>query len=126
VNAKRPRFDFNPHFNSSAFATRFDYFLAGSIWAHASKRQIESTLDSFLRDSAAEGICLASYLPAQSADDDYQGDCWIGTSHESDVRGVIRHSLEWIMQQCQARRLRVEELPGEAFDGQSWLRVRRQ
>ena len=39
VSAKRPRFDFNPHFDSSVFGTTFDYFLAGSIWAHASKRQ---------------------------------------------------------------------------------------
>jgi hypothetical protein len=126
VSAKRPRFDFNPHFDSSVFATTFDYFLAGSIWAHASKRQIEATLDSFFRDSAGRGIFLASYLPAQSVDDDYQGDRWIGTSHESDVPGVIRHSLAWITRQCRARRLGVEELPGEAFDSQTWLLVRRQ
>ena len=45
--AKQPRFDFNPHFDSSVFATKFDYFLAGSIWTHAGKSQIEATLSPF-------------------------------------------------------------------------------
>lgn len=123
VKLKHPKFDFNPHFDSSVFGTRFDFFLAGSIWSHASKRQIEITLDSFIRDSTSTSIFLTSYIPALSPDDDYQGDGWVGTSHESDTPGVIRHSLAWIMQQCERRRLHVEELPGEAFDGQTWLRV---
>jgi hypothetical protein len=47
VTAKQPRFDFNPHFDSSVFAAKFNYFLAGSIWTHASKWQVEATLESF-------------------------------------------------------------------------------
>ena len=125
VAQKRPRFDFNSHFDASAFATKFDYFLAGSIWSHASKPQIETTLDLFLRDSTPTGIFLASYLPALSSDDDYRGDRWVGTSDVSDTPGVIRHALVWISEQCERRGLRVEELPGEAFDGQYWLRVGR-
>jgi hypothetical protein len=120
---KRPRFDFNPDFDSSAFATEFDYFLAGSIWSHASKRQIEATLDLFLRDSIPSSIFLTSYLPALSAHEDYCGDHWVGTSHVSHTPGVIRHALVWITQQCERRGLDVEELPGEAFDAQYWLRV---
>lgn len=123
MRLKQPRFDFNPNFDSSVFGTRFDFFLAGSIWTHASKRQIEATLDSFIRDSISASIFLTSYLPAQSSDDDYQGDCWVGTSHESDTPGVIRHSLTWIVEQCQRRRLQVRELPGEAFDSQFWLQI---
>jgi hypothetical protein len=125
INLKRPRFDFNPNFDSAVFGTRFDFFLAGSIWSHASKRQIQSTLDSFVRDSTYHGVFLTSYIPAQTQRDDYQGDAWIGTSHESDTPGVIKHALEWIEQQCGERGLRVDELPGEAFDSQVWLRVRR-
>jgi hypothetical protein len=125
MTAKQPRFDFNPHFNSSVFATKFDYFLAGSIWTHASKSQIEATLESFLLDSAPTGVFLASYLPAESPNDDYQGDRWVGTSHESDVRGVIRHALSWITEQCQKRGLRMREVPGVAFDSQYWLRISR-
>ena len=125
LKLKRPRFDCNPDFDSSVFNTRFDFFLAGSIWSHASKRQVGMTLDSFVRDSTAGGVFLASYLPAQSSEDDYQGDLWVGTSHESNTAGVIRHSLTSIELQCQARGLSVNQLAGEAFDGQVWLRIRR-
>jgi hypothetical protein len=122
---KRPRFDYNPHFDTSVFVTRFDFFLAGSIWTHASKRQIAAMLDSFVRDATAAGTFLTSYLPAQSPADDYLGDRWVGTSHESDTPGVIRHSLAWIRDQCGSSGLEVEEIALPACDGQTWLRIRR-
>ena len=125
LRQKRPRFDFNPDFDASVFGTRFDAFLAGSIWTHACKRQVAATLDGFVRDSTAGAVFLASYLPARSAEDDYQGDRWVGTSHESDEPGVIRHALAWVAAQCERRALRADELPGPAFDGQTWLRIRR-
>ncbi len=124
VRLKRPRFDFNPRFDSSVFGTRFDFFLAGSIWTHAGKQHIETMLDAFVRDSTPAGIFLTSYLPAQSSEDDYQGDRWIGTSHESNTPGVIRHSLAWIVERCQHRGLIVAELPGEGFDGRFVLLIR--
>lgn len=40
VEAKRPRFDHSPEFDSSVFGLRFDLFLARSIWTHAAKPQI--------------------------------------------------------------------------------------
>jgi hypothetical protein len=125
LRAKQPQFDFNPNFDSSIFAAKFNYFLAGSIWTHASKLKIEATLESFLRDSIPTGVFLTSYLPALHPSEDYQGDRWVGTSHESDTPGVIRHALPWITEQCQKRGLRVQEVPGEAFDGQYWLRISR-
>jgi hypothetical protein len=125
LSLKRPRFDFNAGFDSSVFGTHFDFFLARSIWTHASKGQIQATLDSFLRDSTPTGVFLASYLPAQSADDDYQGEGWVGTSHESDTPGVIRHSHTWIVEQCQMRSLEVKQLPGLDCDSQLWLRIGR-
>ncbi len=124
VALKEPQFDFNSHFDSSVFGARFDFFLARSIWTHASKRQIEATLDSFIRDSISSGVFLTSFLPAQSAEEDYQGDRWVGTSHESNTPGVIKHSLSWIVQQCHRRELQVEELPGMDCDSQFWLRIR--
>lgn len=123
VKLKDPRFDFNPHFETSGFGTQFNFFLAGSIWSHASKRQIEVMLDSFIADSTSSAVFLTSYIPAMSSDDDYQGDSWVGTSHESDTPGVVRHSLNWITEQCHNRRLQVEQLPGEDFDSQTWLRI---
>jgi len=123
VDLKQPRFDFNPNLDTSVFATRFDFFLAGSIWSHASKSQIEVTLDSFVADSTSAAVFLTSYIPAQTSEEDYLGDSWVGTSHESDTSGVIRHSLNWITEQCHRRRLQVRQLPGEAFDAQTWLRI---
>lgn len=124
VALKEPRFDFNSGFDSSPFGVRFDFFLARSIWTHASKPQIAATLDSFIRDSITSSIFLTSYLPAESLEEDYQGNNWVGTSHESDTPGVIKHSLTWIVEQCQRRALKVEELGGMDCDSQFWLRIR--
>lgn len=126
IQLKRPCFDFNPIFNSSVFAAKFDFFLARSIWTHASKPQIEATLDSFLRDAAPAATFLASYLPARSPDEDYQGTQWVGTSHESDTPGVIRHAFPWILDQCRKRGLNCDEIAGLDCDHQLWLRIRRQ
>jgi SAM-dependent methyltransferase len=125
IEQKRPLFDFNPDFDSSVFGVRFDFFLAVSIWTHACKRQIEATLDSFLRDSKPSSVFLTTYFPAESPADDYQGDRWVGTSHESHTPGVIRHSLAWIRRECERRSLKLDELPGMNCDSQYWLRIRR-
>jgi hypothetical protein len=125
LERKRPRFDFNAGFDSSIFTTKFDFFLAGSIWTHASKRHIETTLDSFQRDTVPTGVFLASYFPATSRHDDYWGESWVGTSHESQTPGVIRHSLAWISGECNRRGLKVVELPGLDCDSQYWLRIAR-
>lgn len=125
LNAKRPQFDYNATFDSSAFNVHFDFFLARSIWTHGSKRQIIATLDSFVRDSEPDATFLTSYLPSHSDEDDYMGDQWVGTSHESDTPGVICHSLTWITEQCRKRGLQVTELSGIDCDWQFWLRIRR-
>ena len=124
--AKRPRFHHNAQFDPSPFSARFDFFLARSIWTHSSKRQIAATLNSFVREAHWGAVFLASYLPAESDESDYQGDAWIGTSHESDVPGIIRHRLLWILEQCAERRLIVKELPGYDCDSQLWLHIAHQ
>jgi SAM-dependent methyltransferase len=122
---KHPRFDFNAGFDTSVFRTTFDFFLAGSIWTHASKRQIERTLDGFVRDTTHAASFLTTYLPARRAEEDYRGTSWVGTGPQSSTPGVVRHSLEWIAEQCTSRGLTVEERPLPAFDSQFWLRIRR-
>jgi hypothetical protein len=124
LEAKRPRFDTNPHFNTSVFGEKFDFFLAYSIWTHASKLQIETMLDSFLRDAKDDGVFLTSYLPASPDRPDYQGDKWYGTSHESDVPGCINHSLDWIKAACNRRGLAVNEIGVDKCYGQSWIEIR--
>ena len=125
LKAKRPRFDTNPHFDTSVFGEKFDFFLAYSIWTHASKRQIQAMLDAFLRDSTDGGIFLTSHLRAGWRNPDYKGDSWNGTSHESDVPGCIYHSLRWIKAECDRRGLDVLGLGRDQTYGQSWLKIER-
>jgi len=125
LEIKRPRFDYNPFFNSSVFGPKFDFFLARSIWTHASKLQIQAMLQSFLRDATPHAMLLASYLPAFSAHDDYEGTQWVGTTDECDTPGVVRHSLSWIIGQCRNRGLDCQEIDGMDCDSQVWLRIRR-
>jgi hypothetical protein len=121
---KQPRFDTNPEFDSGVFDVKFDFFLAYSIWTHASKPQIETMLDNFLRDSKPGAVFLTSILPAVWPRHDYRGKRWFGTSHESDQPGCIRHSLNWIGSECRRRGLRVRRL-GRERDGQTWLQISR-
>ena len=123
--AKRPRFDGNDVFDTSVFRERFDFFLASSIWSHASKPQIEHMLDGFLRDTSEHAVFMTSYVPATSTDDDYRGTGWVGTSPSCDVPGVIRHRLDWIAQACERRGLNVRQLDGYELDSQPWLAIRR-
>lgn len=121
---KQPRFDTNPDFDSSVFGVHFDFFIAYSIWTHASKPQIETMLDNFLRDAKPGAVFLTSILPAVWPKRDYRGKEWFGTSHESDQPGCIRHSLTWIVRECRRRGLHVRRL-GRERDGQTWLQISR-
>jgi hypothetical protein len=125
LEAKRPRFDTNPRFDTSVFGEKFDFFLAYSIWTHASKLQIQTMLDGFLRDSQESGVFLTSYLPTSWRHRDYRGDMWNGTSHESAVPGCIYHSRRWIKAECDIRWLVMRELGRDKTYGQSWLAIRR-
>lgn len=121
---KEPAFDGNANFDSSVFGTKFDFFFAYSIWTHASKPQIEVMLDNFLRDSRPNAVFLTTILPAVRSEDDYRGEEWFGTSHESNVAGCIRHRVSWIRGACRSRGLEMREL-GRERDGQTWLQIAR-
>jgi hypothetical protein len=124
LRLKQPSFDSNTTFDTAPFGKEFDFFLAYSIWTHAPKHQIEVMLESFLRNSRDDAAFLASFLPARRNADDYTGDTWLGTSHDSDVRGCIQHSFSWIRNACRRRNLRVQMLGRDGI-GQIWLRVDR-
>jgi hypothetical protein len=121
MERKRPRFDSNAKFDTSVFTDKFDFFLAYSIWTHASKPQIQTMLDAFLRDSTDKGKFLTTYLPADWIRRDYRGGKWYGTSHESNVPGCIRHSFKWIKAECELRGLIVSKLARDVTHRQSWL-----
>ncbi|HEX8146683.1 MAG TPA: hypothetical protein VF591_05860 [Pyrinomonadaceae bacterium] len=125
LEAKRPRFDTNPRFDTSVFGEKFDFFLAYSIWTHASKPQIQSMLDSFLRDANEGAAFLTTYLPSGWRRPDYKGDGWYGTSHESDVPGLIYHSRRWIRAECARRGLAARELGRDQTHFFPWLEITR-
>lgn len=125
LDLKRPRFDGNSDFDTSVFAEKFDFFLAYSIWTHASKAQIAIMLDAFLRDSCDRGIFLTTYLPSGWRGRDYRGEQWYGTSHESVVPGCIRHSFKWLNVECRQRGLALSKLGRDQAHGQYWLQIKR-
>lgn len=126
LSLKQPRFDWNADFDLSMFPGPFDFFLAGSIWTHADKRSIQVMLKQFRDMSTEDGVFLASYLPARSPAEDYQGTGWVGTSHESDEPGIVRHALDWMLAEAESHGLLAEVLDEPAFDSQFWLKIRRQ
>src|SRR5205809_2084245 len=121
LKSKEPRFDSNPNFDTSVFGEKFDFFLAYSIWTHASKRQIQTMLNGFVRDSNQDAAFLLTYLPSSWRHRDYTGDQWVGSSHESDVAGTIAHSLRWIKSQCAERGLIVRKLSRDKAHRHRWL-----
>jgi hypothetical protein len=125
LHCKSPRFDTNPAFDTSVFGECFDFFLAYSIWTHASKRQIETMLDGFIRDTRDHAVFVLTFLPAGWRHPDYLGDHWFGTSHESDVIGTIAHSFRWIKTQCARRGLSVRPLGRDQAHRHRWLDIRK-
>ena len=125
---KQPRFDTNDRFDFSVFGEKFDVVLARSIWTHASKAQVKTMLDGFAANSSPEAFFLTSYLPARfwtMRTRDYQGDHWIGRSHQSSEPGLVYHSFRWIKEQVEARGMFVTQLPDLILNKQHWLRISR-
>jgi hypothetical protein len=129
VKIKQPRFSTNDQFDLSEFDTRFTHMIMRSVWTHASKGQIEASLDSFLKWSTPDGVLLTSVVPMRTGWNpwrwrpDYKGQEWVGISHKSDQPGVVAHNMRWIRRACSARQLRLRLVPREPLNGQRWLRI---
>jgi hypothetical protein len=122
---KRPKFLHNDQYDFSGFGETFDYFHAHSIWTHAPKKDIGKMLDGFVQFTRPGALFLTSFKAPHLFRPDYQGDTWIGRSHESDEAGICRHSFKWIQNACTERGLRVELLKGEKIHKQKWILIRR-
>jgi SAM-dependent methyltransferase len=122
---RQPRFDHNECFDLSVFEEKFDFFVARSIWTHASKQQIQTMLDGFLRTANPKGIFLTSYVRASLFKRDYTGTAWVGRSHTSEAPGVIAHRWGWIQAECAKRGLVAVEIKEKAFNigNQTWIRI---
>lgn len=126
MRQKKPTFQHNTKFDASVFNTHFDYFLARSIWTHASKIQIEAMLDSYSKCTQPSGKFLTSFLQPDTSNDDYTGTEWIGKSHESNEAGIVKHSLNWIESACDDRGLICELITDSTFDlnnNQRWIKI---
>jgi SAM-dependent methyltransferase len=121
LEEKRPHFLSNDRFDLGGFGEVFDFFIASSVWIHASKQQICNMLDSFSSWGADDSVFLANYRPARRGKD-YTGYRWIGRSHESDAPGVVRHEFRWIQEECRRRNFSVTELPVDSIR-HVWLLV---
>ena len=120
MDLKRPRFDDNADFDFSVFGERFDFFMARSIWTHASKNQISTMLDGFIRHSKPGGAFLTSYKRASwLRQDDYQEAKW------SNLPGTVSHNFRWIQRECHKRGLFTEEIHEKTYrvGDQRWLKI---
>jgi hypothetical protein len=131
VRIKQPRFSTNDRFDVSEFDTTFTHMIMRSVWTHASKRQIEASLDSFVEWSTQDAVLLTSVLPMRGGWDprhwrtDYKGEQWVGISHTSDHPGMVAHRMRWIRAACESRYLRVQRVHRRPLNGQRWLRITR-
>lgn len=127
--ARQPRFDHNADFDMTVFGCRFDFYVARSIWTHASKAQIAAMLDGFVATANDGARFIVSYKAPSLFRRDYRGSRWVGLSHDpADKIGAVRHSLAWIRKECASRGLVVAPIRGRAFNfgSQDWLRIERQ
>ncbi len=127
MSLKKPLFSNNADFDFSVFGEKFNYFVARSIWTHASKHQIQIMLDGFVDYKTKNGIFLTSYRRPNIFDNDYKGREWVGRSHKSNKPGTICHSFRWIQNECKKRGLFAEEIRGKEynFGNQTWIKIRR-
>ena len=127
METKKPKFDHNPNFDSSVFNEKFDFFLARSVWTHASKMQIGKMLDSFVKDSKDNSVFFTSVLKKRFyfKIGDYKEDEWTGRSHESDTGGKAYHNFRWIKSQCHQRGLVLKAEKDKCYNygNQVWLKI---
>lgn len=118
--AKMPVFSHNDDFNFGVFGIPFDYIIARSIWSHASPKQIEIMLKNFIENTTDEGCFLTSYRETDDFNRQYNGDCWVGRSHNSDLGGMIEYTYSWISKLAFEYNLIVERLHLDY--GQRWIK----
>ncbi|MBT3724046.1 MAG: class I SAM-dependent methyltransferase [Gammaproteobacteria bacterium] len=122
VELKKPRFNHNDQYDISVFDTKFDYLFAQSIWTHAGKKDIEKMLNGFKKYGNDNARFLTTVKFPDLFHKDYKEDAWVGGSHESSIKGTVRHSFKWIQEACSKRGLRVKKL-GEKINTQHLILI---
>ncbi len=65
---------------------------------------------------------LIARIPPMGGTGEYDGERWVGRSHESDQPGVINYSLRWLSGEAASHGLRVQLMPYPVYHRQYWLR----
>jgi SAM-dependent methyltransferase len=73
----------------------------------------------------AEASPLLAGVPRVGRSAEYEGSGWVGRSHESDVPGVLKHSLRWVAGEAARHGLRAQLMPYPVIHHQYWLRISR-
>jgi len=123
MNFKKPSFSYNDDFDFSVFSTKFDFFIAGSIWTHAAPAQINKMLRSFKETSTSKAKFLTTAIVARPWQQNYSGADWIGKSHKSSVAGVARYTARWLCERVEKHQCRISF--GKKTRNQTWLIIER-
>lgn len=108
----------NDRYDFTVFDTEFDYGLARSIWTHAPLAHVDRMLASWQQ---VGDLLFASYRRAWVSG--YQGNEWVGISHQSTRPGMVRHRLSDLRRIAHLHHLNVEPVRGWRAGGQRWLKV---
>lgn len=121
VTKKNPIFSSNEYFDFGVFGVHFDFVVARSVWSHAAPRQINKMFDSFVANTTDNGCFVTSYRETTEVSRQYNGDEWVGRSHQSDIGGMIEYTYEWLAGLADARDLNIERMHLDY--GQRWLKI---
>jgi SAM-dependent methyltransferase len=111
--------------NSSARGVFLTSYHPAGAWLEAMRRwpRLERRLATLPLEQLSPvlaGLPLASRGSGARA---YQGEGWVGRSHQSDQRGVVRHSMPWIAAEAATHGLAVALMPYPIANHQYWLRI---
>jgi len=73
ISIKQPQFLYDDNFSCTDFGRTFDFFLAHSIFSHASSDQVRRCMSEVFRSTHERSLFLATY---NIGDSDYAGTTW--------------------------------------------------
>ncbi len=125
IRRQKPRFYHGTDFRLSTFDTKVDYVIARSVWSHASRDMIRTTLDEFVKVAHDDSVLLASFYEARLWPRHrwpYYGKKWLYPNITK--RGGSYHFKSWLNRECRRRGLQLTIRDDEEKLGrQTWAQV---
>jgi len=121
INDKLPTFDNNENFDLSVFTTAPDMIIAFSIWSHATKSQIETILNQMSQLDTPVSF-IGTIVLTNDISLEYNGDGWVGQSHESRARGIVYYTSTWLKSICEKYNLELTILNHTTVN-QQWIKI---